>query len=173
MNSWRHFRRVERSQPQISVQDRHGIERKSYETALARFRAVPNESAAAGQAILMTAMSLRHLGRVDESRQQFAAALKSAGDSPLAAEILFQQAQLERTGTDRELAAQIFEDIADRWPQSEHTTECLFDAAELRLELNDTELRGTSFHAPQTGIPGRRAEASRENPVGASAPRAR
>ncbi len=87
----------------------------------------------------MTAMSLRHLGRVEESRQQFAAALKSAGDSALAAEILFQQAQLERTGTDRELAAQIYEDIADRWPQSEHTTECLFDAAELRLELNDTE----------------------------------
>ena len=33
----------------------------------------------------------------------------------------------------------MFEDIADRWPQSGRTAECLFNAAELRLELNDAE----------------------------------
>lgn len=112
---------------------------KEFEKALARFRAVPKDSSAAGQAILMAAMSLRDLGRIDESRQEFTEALRTAGDSPLAADILFQQAQLERSGKDRELAAKMFEDIADRWPDSEHTAECLFDAAELRLELNNTE----------------------------------
>ena len=87
----------------------------------------------------MAAMSLRELGRIEESRLEFAEALKAAGDSPLAADILFQQAQMERTGTGRELAAQMFEDIADRWPESGRTAECLFNAAELRLELNDAE----------------------------------
>ena len=112
---------------------------KELETALQRFRAVPKDSASASQAILMAAMSLRDLGRVEESRLEFAAALKAVGDSPLAADILFQQAQMERTGTGRELAAKMFEDIADRWPQSSRTAECLFNAAELRLELNDAE----------------------------------
>lgn len=110
-----------------------------FETALQRFRGVPKDSALAAQAILMTAMSLRDLGRVDESRLEFAAALKAAGDSPLATDILFQQAQMERTGTDLELAAHVFEDIADRWPLSGRTAECLFNAAELRLELKDVE----------------------------------
>jgi len=111
----------------------------SFDTALQRFRAIPRDSSSAAKAILMTAMSLRDLGRVEESRQEFAEALKAAGDSPLAADILFQQAQMERTGTDRELAANMFEDIADRWPKSGRTAECLFNAAELRLELNDAE----------------------------------
>ena len=112
---------------------------REFETALQRFRAVPKDSPSAAQAILMTAMSLRDLGRVEESRQEFSEALKAAGDSPLAADILFQQAQMERTGTERDLAANMFEDIADRWPQSGRTAECLFNAAELRLELNDAE----------------------------------
>jgi TolA-binding protein len=124
-----------------------------FETALQRFRAVPEDSVSAGQAILMAAMSLRDLGRVEESRREFAAALKAAGDSPLAADILFQQAQLERSGSDRNLAAQLFEDIADRWPQSEHTTECLFDAAELRLELNELERAERIFARLQRDFP--------------------
>jgi len=110
---------------------------KEFERALSRFRSVPKDSAAASQAILWTAMSLRELGRTEESRAEFNEALRIAGDSPLAQDILYQQAQMERTGTDRELAAKMFEDIADRWPQSERTAECLFNAAELRLELND------------------------------------
>ncbi|MBC7967167.1 MAG: tetratricopeptide repeat protein [Fuerstia sp.] len=112
---------------------------KEFETALQRFRAVPKDSSSAAQAILMAAMSLRDLGRTEESRLEFAEALKAAGDSPLAADILFQQAQMERTGTERELAASMFEDIADRWPKSGRTAECLFNAAELRLELNDAD----------------------------------
>ena len=112
---------------------------KEFETALKHFRAVPKDSTSAAQAILMAAVSLRDLGRVEESRREFAEALKAAGDSPLAADILFQQAQMERTGDGRELAAQLFEDIADRWPQSSRTAECLFNASELNLELNNSE----------------------------------
>jgi len=112
---------------------------QEFEAALTHFRAVPRDSTAAAQAILMTAMSLRDLGRVEESRLEFAEALKAAGDSPLAADILFQQAQMERTGAGRELAAQLFEDIADRWPESSRTAECLFNASELHLELDNSE----------------------------------
>jgi len=109
-----------------------------FENALERFRTVPKDSASAPQAILMTAVSLRDLGRLEESRKEFAEALKAAGDSPLAADVLFQQAQMERGG-DRETAAQLFEDIADRWPQSSQTAECLFNAAELRLQLSQAD----------------------------------
>ncbi len=126
---------------------------KEFETALQRFRAVPKDSSSAAQAILMAAMSLRDLGRTDESRLEFAEALKAAGDSPLAADILFQQAQLERTGTERELAAKMFEDIADRWPKSGRTAECLFNAAELRLELNDAERAERLFGRLNTEFP--------------------
>ena len=112
---------------------------KEFENALKHFRAVPKESTSAAQAILMAAMSLRDLGRVEESRLEFAEALKAAGDSSLAADILFQQAQMERTGSGRELAAQLFEDIADRWPESSRTAECLFNASELHLELDNAE----------------------------------
>lgn len=111
----------------------------AFENALERFRAVPKDSSSAAQAILMAAMSLKDLGRVDESRQEFAEALKAAGDSPLAADILFQQAQMERSGEGREMAAQLFEDIADRWPSFGRTSECLFNAAELRLQLGQAE----------------------------------
>ncbi|MEJ7593323.1 MAG: tetratricopeptide repeat protein [Planctomycetaceae bacterium] len=125
----------------------------TFETALLRFRAVPRDSSSASKAILMTAMSLRDLGRVEESRQEFAEALKAAGDSPLAEDILFQQAQLERNGTERELAAKMFEDIADRWPKSGRTAECLFNAAELRLELNDAERAERLFSRLNTEFP--------------------
>ena len=125
----------------------------AFDTALLRFRAIPRDSSIAAKAILMTAMSLRDLGRVEESRQEFAEALKAAGDSPLAEDILFQQAQMERTGTDRELAAKMFEDIADRWPKSGRTAECLFNAAELRLELNDAERAERLFSRLNTEFP--------------------
>lgn len=126
---------------------------KELETSLLRFRAVPKDSASAAQATLMAAMSLRDLGRVEESRQEFAAALKTVGDSPRAADILFQQAQMERTGNGRELAASMFEDIADRWPESGRAAECLFNAAELRLELNDTERAERLFSRLNTEFP--------------------
>jgi TolA-binding protein len=111
----------------------------SFENAIDRFRKVPENSSGSAQAILMTAMSLRELGRPEESRKYFADALRAAGDGPLAQDILFQQAQLERTVAEKATSAQMFEDIADRWPASPRTAECLFNAAELRLELNDRD----------------------------------
>ena len=112
---------------------------KEFGKALPQLQAVPKESPGAAQAILMTALSLKELGRVEESRQVFADALKSAGDSPLAADILFQQAQMERAADAKPIAAQLYEDIADRWPTSNRTAECLFNASELQLELNNSE----------------------------------
>jgi TolA-binding protein len=110
-----------------------------YEKAVAWLRRVPAESSSRGQATLVLAMSLKELGRIDESRQVFADALKAAGDSVFAADVLFQQAQMERTSGSTDAAAQIFEDIADRWPAFSRTSDCLFNAAELRLELNQRE----------------------------------
>jgi TolA-binding protein len=110
-----------------------------YEKALVWLRKVPSDSAAAAQAIMMTAMSLKELGQIEESRQVFADALKAAGDKPLAADILFQQAQMERTLGSKEVAVGLFEDICDRWPESRNHAECLFNAAEVRLELSQRE----------------------------------
>ena len=116
---------------------RHRI--KEYETALKHFRAVPKDSPLAAQSILKSAVCLRDMGRIDESRREFAEALKAAGSSPLATDILFQQALMERSGAEHELAAKLFEDIADRWPESNRAAECLFNASELNLELNNSE----------------------------------
>ncbi len=110
-----------------------------YEKALEWLRRVPADSPGRAQAVLITALSLKELGRVEESRGVFAEALKAAGGSPLAADVLFQQAQLERASGNKELAAGIFEDVSDRWPQFNRVADCLFNASELRLELNQSE----------------------------------
>lgn len=110
-----------------------------YEKALEWLRRVPQESPRRAQAVLISALSLKELGRVDESRQVFSEALKAAGDSSFAADVLFQQAQLERTSGNKETAAQMFEDISDRWPQFGRLVDCLFNASELRLELTQRE----------------------------------
>lgn len=111
----------------------------NYEKALEWLKKVPAESSGRAQAILMTAMSLKELGRIEESRQVLTDALKAAGDSPFAADVLFQQGQMERTAGSKETAAQIFEDISDRWPKFARRDECLFNASELRLEINQRE----------------------------------
>lgn len=110
-----------------------------YEQALILLRRVPPDSSGRAQAIMMMAMALKELGRIDESRQVFSDALQAAGDSPIAADILFQQGQMERMSGSKELAARLFEDISDRWPEFRQTADCLFNAAELRLEINQRE----------------------------------
>lgn len=104
--------------------------------AIERFKTVPRESGGATQAALMTAVALRQLKKYEESRPVFAEALKLAGESTLAPEILFEQAQMERAANEPQTAAQLFEDAADRFPQSSRVPDCLFNAAELQLELN-------------------------------------
>lgn len=108
-----------------------------FEPAIEHFREVGKNTPHAAQAMLMTALCLKDLGRADEARASFTNALAEAGTSPIAADILFQRAQLERVENKTEIAAQIFEDIADRWPADPRVAECLFNAADLRLELND------------------------------------
>lgn len=110
-----------------------------FDQAITRLRAVPRESPGAAQAALTTALALRELGKIDESRRELAEALSRAADSPLAAEVLIQQAQLERAADAFATAAQIYEDIADRWPTGERTADCLFNAAELRLEAGERD----------------------------------
>ncbi len=124
-----------------------------YDKALEWLRRVPRESPSAAQAVMMTAMSLKELGRIEESRQVFADALQVAGNTPLAADILFQQAQMERVSGTKELATQLFEDISDRWPQSNRTAECLFNASELRLELNQPEQAEKLWNRLKTDYP--------------------
>jgi TolA-binding protein len=109
-----------------------------FEDALPRLQAVPRDSSSGVQALLMAAMSLKRLGRVEESQRELDAALKEAGNTPLAAEILFQQAQLTRE-TDKAAAAKLLEHIADRWPAFDRAADCLSDATELLLELDDVD----------------------------------
>ena len=101
----------------------------------------------------MTAMTLKELGRLEESRLVFAEALLAAGDTPLAADVLFQQAQMERVSGDKQLAAQIFQDICDRWPTSTRVSESLFNAAELNLELAQREQAERIWNRLKTDYP--------------------
>jgi tetratricopeptide (TPR) repeat protein len=101
----------------------------------------------------MTAMTLKELGRLEESRLVFAEALLAAGDTPLAADVLFQQAQMERVSGNKPAAAQIFLDICDRWPTSTRVAECLFNAAELNLELAQREPAERIWNRLKTDFP--------------------
>lgn len=109
----------------------------SFEEAIKRFQAVEAGSTNSAQAIFMMALSMKELGQVEEARQSFINALAVSGNNSLAADILFQRAQLERVDDKPAVAAQIFEDIADRWPKDQRVSECLFNAADLRLEMGD------------------------------------
>ncbi len=109
------------------------------EKAIDRFSLVPKESSGATQAAMMKAVALKQLKKYEESRPVFVEALKLAGDSNLAPEILFESAQMELAANSRETAAQMFEDLSDKFPQSQRVPDCLFNAAELRLDLNQAE----------------------------------
>lgn len=112
---------------------------RNFQAAVERFRQVPGDSPGSAQAVLMTALSLKELGQLADARKSFNDALTAAGNSPLAADILFQRASLERADNQKDLAAQIFEDLADRWPNGANAAESLFSAAELHLELGSSE----------------------------------
>ncbi len=124
-----------------------------FDKAIARFKSVPKESPNSVQSILMTAVSLKQLGKVEESRRFFADAIRSAGTTPLAAEIVFEQAQMERTADARETAAKLFEDLSDRWPNSPRMPDSLFNAAELRLDLGNREQAERLWRRLKTEFP--------------------
>ena len=113
----------------------HRIEK--YEDALRQFDRVPDDSDSSAEAKLLSGMSLSRLGRSDEARTALQTAWSKAREPDLLAEILFEQARLERLVGQKDLAARIFVDLADRWPDDVHVVDALFNAANLRLELAD------------------------------------
>lgn len=131
---------------------------KEFERAADRLRQVPADSPNYAQATLMTAVSLKELGRIEEARRALSDAQKVVGDGPLAADILFQRAQLERTDRQSAVAAQVFEDIAIRWPQDARVAECLFNATELRLELNELEAAERNWKSLEISYPQQAAQ---------------
>ncbi|MEZ6063347.1 MAG: tetratricopeptide repeat protein [Planctomycetaceae bacterium] len=109
---------------------------KDFESAINRFRKVPPDSEYAARAALMTGLSLQSLGRTDAAREELDRALTAAGDTSLAPEIVFERAELERVDGRIAEAAQMYEDLADRWPDDNRVADSLFNAAELHLDLN-------------------------------------
>jgi cellulose synthase operon protein C len=108
-----------------------------HKEALVRLEKVAAESKLSSQATMLKGLCLRELGQLDDARQALSAAYATAGDSPLAAEILFKRAQVEQLDGRKPLAAQMFRDLADRWPKDSHVVDSLFNAAELLMELED------------------------------------
>ena len=116
-----------------------------FEEAIQRLRLIPRGSPNAAQALFIQALSLRDLKDADQARAVFTEALSSAGDSALATDIVFQRAQFERVEGQPAMAARMFEDMADRWPADPRIARCLFNAAEISIELKDTEAADRLF----------------------------
>ncbi len=112
---------------------------KKFDGAILRFGQVPDDSAEKTEATLLTGMSLARLNRPDEARSTLNAAFKAGGNTTLAAEALFEMARLEQLAGEHDLAAQMFTDLVERWPDDTYTADALFNAASLRLELKDIE----------------------------------
>ncbi|MCP4782207.1 MAG: tetratricopeptide repeat protein [Fuerstiella sp.] len=110
-----------------------------HEAALASLKNVAAESKLLPQAAMLKGLCLRELGQLDNARKTLSDAYAAAGDTPLAAEILFKRAQVEQLDDRKQLAAQMFRDLADRWPQDSHVVDSLFNAAELLMELEDLQ----------------------------------
>ena len=116
-----------------------------FEDAIQRLRQIPRDSPNAAQALFIQALSLRDMKDADQARAVFADALSSAGESALATDIVFQRAQFERVEGQFAMAARMFEDMADRWPTDPRIARCLFNAAEISVELKDTDAADRSF----------------------------
>ncbi|MEY2724426.1 MAG: hypothetical protein RLZZ458_293, partial [Planctomycetota bacterium] len=112
---------------------------KDFDKALERLQQVPDGGSSTAQARYLAAMTCRELKRNPEARNFFDQALQAAGDSPLAIEISFQRAQLEQAAGESTAAAQLYVDIADRWPKENRVADCLLNASELLLEAGSLE----------------------------------
>ena len=110
---------------------------KQFDEALQRLDRVPAESDAAGHAAMWRGFCYRELGQLDTARESLGAAFVAAGDTPLAAEILFNRAQIEVMAERKTNAAQMFLDLADRWPKHRRVADSLLNAAQLKVEVND------------------------------------
>jgi len=128
-----------RHAPSASLHSGRALYRSGrFEDAIRRFERVAEDSSESVEAKLFTGMSLVKLERLEEARSTLQQAFDTAGDSELAAEILFEQSRLEQVAGQHEKAAIMYTDLADRWPNDPHVPDALFNAASLRLELSDT-----------------------------------
>jgi TolA-binding protein len=116
-----------------------------YQQAIVRLQKVPDDSPLKARTTMLTGLSYRELKEWDKAREALDRSSVLAADTALAPEILFERAQLERLANDRATAAQMFEDFADRWPADQRVAECLFNAAELHLELAEVQ-QARSLH---------------------------
>lgn len=110
---------------------------KNFEAALARLQTVPEDSPAALHAGMWTGLCFRETGDFAKARESLSAAFAKAESSPLAPEILFNRAQVELLDEQKSTAAQMFVDLADRWPKDRRVAESLYNAAQLRTELSE------------------------------------
>lgn len=107
---------------------------KQFEEAYSRFDKVPADSEVRRYVGLWKGLCLRDAGHLDDARAMFTSALTEAGDTPLAAEIMFHRAQLEAMDNHKDVAAQMYMDLTARWPKDAKVPQSLFNAAELNME---------------------------------------
>jgi cellulose synthase operon protein C len=112
---------------------------EKFDAAILRFDRLPQNSPSRPLALQLKATSLLKTGRTDESRQALTDAVQAAGETPLATDLMIQLGQLERETKQYAAAAQVFEDIATRWPMDLRSAEALFNGAELRLDLKEVD----------------------------------
>ncbi len=130
-----------------------------FQDALHRFGQVPADSSENAEALLFSGMAWAQLGRTDRARnvlQQAQAA--AANDTGLAAEILFERARLERAAGQLKMAARMFADLADRWPEDPHAADALFNAVGLSLEegqVDDADRLLNRLHSDDAGAAAR------------------
>jgi TolA-binding protein len=148
-----------RHAPSASLHSGRALYRTAkYENALRRFEQVAKDSPESVEAMLFSGMALVKLERVDEARSTLQQAFDAAGDSDLAAEILFEQSRLEQLAGQQEKAAAMYADLADRWPEDPHVPDALFNAASLLLEMSDTEAAQRLLRRLETDHPEAYAE---------------
>ncbi|MEO2013971.1 MAG: tetratricopeptide repeat protein [Fuerstiella sp.] len=124
-----------------------------HEAALASLENVAAESKLLPQATMLKGLCLRELGQLDNARKMLSNAYAAAGDTPLAAEILFKRAQVEQLDDRKQLAARMFRDLADRWPQDSHVFDSLFNAVELLMELEELKTSRSLLNRLSTDFP--------------------
>ena len=110
---------------------------EQYKAALQRLAKVPAESEVSPWATMWRGLCHRELGQLKDARSALAKAFSKAGETSLAAEILFNRAQVEVLDNRRDIASQMFLDLADRWPEDSHVADSLFNAAELKMETGE------------------------------------
>ena len=110
---------------------------EEYDAALERLSKVPAESTSATRAAFWTGRCYQRLNRLNEARTAMLKAYEESGDTLIAAGILFKRAELEALDNQKEKAAQMYQDLATRWPASRYTADALTNATNHLMDIND------------------------------------